>query len=210
LIRILASRNMNSYRLSVRVPPGSSGRTFQPGSGGLLSGAILAVAGGATATLDETLATPEINIADGDATLLSTNGGMGGVIKNGSGNLLLGAGSALSVAAFEIIQGETILSAGGQLTVAAGIATNGTGQVCDGHLTLWPGASLSTRGGPVSWGSLRNRGFCECLGGSLIITGTATKGGTLRLLGNAQLHIGGAFSNSGVLDIMTWSGTLPP
>src|ERR1035441_4419853 len=77
LIRILASRNVNSYRLSVRVPPGSSGRTFQPGSGGLLSGAILAVAGGVTATLDETLPTPEINIADGDATLLSTNGGMG-------------------------------------------------------------------------------------------------------------------------------------
>jgi Bacterial alpha-L-rhamnosidase 6 hairpin glycosidase domain/Bacterial alpha-L-rhamnosidase C-terminal domain len=210
LIRILASRNVNNYRLSVRVPPGSAGRAFQPGSGGLLSGAILAVAGGVTATLDETLATPEINIADGDATLLSTNGGMGGVIKNGSGNLLLGAGSALSVAAFEIIQGETILSAGRQLTVTAGIATNGTGQVCDGHLTIWPGAVLSNQGGTVSCASLTNLGVCECLGGSLIITGNATNGGTLRLLGNAQLHIGGAFSNSGVLDIMTWSGTLPP
>jgi hypothetical protein len=135
---------------------------------------------------------------------------MGGVVKNGSGNLLLGAGSALSVAAFEIIQGETILSAGGQLTVAAGIATNDTGQVCDGHLTIWPGAVLSNQGGTVSCASLTNLGVCECLGGSLIITGNATNGGTLRLLGNAQLHIGGAFSNSGVLDIMTWSGTLPP
>jgi hypothetical protein len=168
------------------------------------------ISGGATATLDETLATPEINIADGDATLLSTNGGMGGVIKNGSGNLLLGAGSALSLGAFEIAQGETIISAGGQLTMTAGIATNGTGQVYDGHLTIGPGAILSNQGGTESCASLTNLGVCECLGGLLIVTGSATNGGTLRLLGNAQLRVGGAFSNSGVLDIMTWSGTLPP
>ena len=210
LIRILASRNVNNYRLSVRVPPSSSGRTFQPGTGGLLSGAILAVAGGVTATLDETLPTPEINIADGDATLLSTNGGVGALSKTGSGNLLLGAGSALWLGAFEIVQGETIVSAGGQLNITAGVATNGTGQVCDGHLTIWPGAVLSNQGGTVSCASLTNLGVCECLSGSLIITGNATNGGTLRLLGNAQLHIGGVFSNGGVLDIMTWSGTLPP
>jgi hypothetical protein len=210
LIRILASRNVNNYRLSVRVPPGSAGRAFQPGSAGLLSGAILAVAGGATVTLDETLATPQISIADGNATLLSTNGGMGAVTKNGSGSLLLGAGSALWLGAFEITQGETVLSVGGQLTATAGVATNGTGQVCDGHLTIWPGAVLSNQGGTVSCASLTNLGVCECLSGSLIVTGNATNGGTLRLLGNAQLHIGGAFSNSGVLDLMTWSGTLPP
>jgi hypothetical protein len=210
LIRVLASRNVNSYRLSVRVPPGSAGRTFQPGSGGLLSGAILAVSGGATATVDETLATPEINIADGDATLLSTNGGMGGVTKDGSGNLLLGAGSALSLGAFEITQGEVILSTGGQLTVTASVATNGTGQIYDGHITVWPEAVLSNQGGTVSCASLTNLGVCECLSGSIIVTGSATNCGTLRLLGNAQLHIGGVFSNSGVLDIMTWSGTLPP
>ena len=200
LISILASRNVNNNRLSVRVPPGSTGRTFQPGSAGLLSGAILAVAGGATATLDETLATPEINIADGEATLLSTNGGMGAVAKNGSGNLLLGAGSALSLGAFEILQGETIVSTGAQLVATAGVATNGTGQVCDGHLTIWPGAVLSIQGGTVSCASLTNLGVCECLGGSLSITGNATNGGTLRLLGNAQLHMGGSFSNSGVLE----------
>jgi hypothetical protein len=176
----------------------------------LLSGAILAVAGGVTATLDETLPTPEINIADGDATLLSTNGGVGALSKTGSGNLLLGAGSALWLGAFEIVQGETIVSAGGQLNITAGVATNGTGQVCDGHLTIWPGAVLSNQGGTVSCASLTNLGVCECLSGSLIITGNATNGGTLRLLGNAQLHIGGVFSNGGVLDIMTWSGTLPP
>jgi hypothetical protein len=33
--------------------------------------------------------------------------------------------------------------------------------------------------------------------------------GTLRLSGNAALVIGGTFTNSGVLDIMAWSGTLP-
>ena len=210
LIRILASQNAGNYRLSVRVPSESEGRVFQPGSTGLLSGAILVIAGGATATLDETLPTPEITITNGEATLLSTNGGMGEVIQNGFGSLLLGARSALSLGAFEITQGETILSAGGQLTATAGIATNGTEQVYDGHLTIWPGAVLSNQGGTVSCASLSNLGVCECLGGSLIVTGNATNSGTFRLLGNAQLVIGGAFTNSGVLDIMTWGGTLPP
>jgi hypothetical protein len=209
LICVLAAQNAGNYRLSVRVPPGSAGRAFQPGRGGLLSGAVLSVAGGATAIMDETLAPPQISITDGDATLLSTNGGIGEITQSGSGTLLLGAGSALSLGVFEITQGETILSAGGQLTAAAGVATN-TGQAYDGHLTIWPGAVLSIQGGTVSCASLTNLGVCECLSGSLIIRGNATNGGTLRLLGNAQLQVGGAFINSGVLDIMTWSGVLPP
>ena len=56
---------------------------------------------------------PEINIADGDATLLSTNGGMGKSTRPVPATCMLGAGSALSLGAFEITQGETILSAGG-------------------------------------------------------------------------------------------------
>jgi hypothetical protein len=200
---------VNNYRLSVRVPPGAVGRAFQPGSGGLLSGAVFSVASGATAIMDETLTTPQINIADGAATLLSTNGGMNEVTKCGSGNLLLGASSALSVGAFDITQGETVLSTGGQLTATAGVATNGTGQAFDGHVTIWLGAILSLQGGTLNCATLTNLGICECLSGSLIVTSNVTNSGTLRLLGNAQLHFAGAFGNSGVLDIMPWNGTLP-
>jgi hypothetical protein len=48
------------------------------------------------------------------------------------------------------------------------------------------------------------------VGGALAVTGSVTNQGTLRLPGDAQLTVGGQFVNNGVLDIMTWSGTLPP
>jgi hypothetical protein len=49
-----------------------------------------------------------------------------------------------------------------------------------------------------------------CAGGAVTVAAGLTNSGTLRLLANAQLNIGGAFRNTGTLDIMTWSGTLPP
>ena len=45
--------------------------------------------------------------------------------------------------------------------------------------------------------------------GSLTGTGSLTVNGTLRLVGDAALGFTGAFTNNGVLDIMTWNGTLP-
>ena len=87
LICISASRDGADYRLSVRVPPGSSGRAFQPASGGLLSGAALAIDGGVTAVMDDTAAPSEINVAGGNATLVSSTGGTGTLDKNGSGNV---------------------------------------------------------------------------------------------------------------------------
>ena len=40
-------------------------------------------------------------------------------------------------------------------------------------------------------------------------SGTLTNSGTLRLVGDASLDFTGTFTNTGVLDIMTWNGTLP-
>jgi hypothetical protein len=46
--------------------------------------------------------------------------------------------------------------------------------------------------------------------GSIAGTGSVTVNGTLRLVGNAQLSFNGGFTNNGVLDLLTWNGTLPP
>ena len=46
--------------------------------------------------------------------------------------------------------------------------------------------------------------------GNLAGTGSVTVNGTLRLVGNALLSFSGGFTNNGVLDLLTWNGTLPP
>jgi len=45
--------------------------------------------------------------------------------------------------------------------------------------------------------------------GGLRVTNTLVNAGTLLLSGNASLSVGGTFTNTGTLDIMTWNGTLP-
>ena len=47
------------------------------------------------------------------------------------------------------------------------------------------------------------------LTGSLEVATNLVNNGTLRLTGAAALSVGGVLTNNGVLDIMTWSGTLP-
>jgi|GEM_PF-887441 len=46
--------------------------------------------------------------------------------------------------------------------------------------------------------------------GTVHITVNATNNGLLRLTGNAVLDVYGTFTNTGVIDIINWSGTLPP
>src|SRR5262249_24079627 len=45
--------------------------------------------------------------------------------------------------------------------------------------------------------------------GALKVTNNIVNNGTLRLTGAAGLSIGGVITNNGLLDVMTWSGTLP-
>lgn len=47
------------------------------------------------------------------------------------------------------------------------------------------------------------------LSGSLDVAGNLVNDGTLRLTGPASLNVSGSFTNHGLLDIMTWTGTLP-
>jgi Bacterial alpha-L-rhamnosidase C-terminal domain len=202
LISTSTARDGADYRLSVRVPPGSSGRAFQPASGGLLSCTTLSIDGGATAIMDDTSSPSEINVADGNATLVTNLVGTGALDKTGSGNFYIGSSSLLSVGAFEVVTGQTIISAGGQL-----MATNGP----DGHITIWSGAILDNEGGSISCSSLNVLGtYTANSNSALAVASTVTNQGTTRLLGNAQLTVGGAFINNGILDIMTWGGALPP
>jgi hypothetical protein len=205
LISTSAARDVAGYRLSVRVPPGSSGRAFQPISGSLLSGTVLSIDGGATAVMDDTASPSEINVTGGNATLVTNVQSRGTLDKTGSGNLYIGASSLLAVGGFEVVTGQTIVSVGGQL-----VTTNAGGTADDGHITVWPGAVLEDAGGSISCSSLTVLGtFEESSGGALAVGGGVTNQGTLRLLEDAQLNIDGAFINNGVLDIMTWNGVLP-
>jgi hypothetical protein len=202
VISISVARDYEDYRLSVRVPPDSSGRSFQPISGGLLSGAVLSIAGGATAVMDDIAVPSAVDVTGGDATLVTNLENTSILDKTGTGNFFIGASSMLSVGSFEVLGGQAIVSVGGQLT-----ATNGGSQ---SHITVWPGAALVNEGGSVTCGYLNVLGtFQESSGGTVMVDGAVTNQGTLRLLGSAQLKAGGAFINNGILDIMTWTGALP-
>jgi hypothetical protein len=106
----------------------------------------------------------------------------------------------LSVGGFEVVAGQTVVRFGGQLAVGA---------AAEGPITVRPGAALNNDGGAITCASMNNLGTVESSGGSLTVTGSLSNYGTLRLLGNAQLVVGGGFTNYGVLDIMTWNGALP-
>jgi hypothetical protein len=146
LIRIAISRNGSNKKLSVRVPPGATGRAIQP-SGGTLSGAILSIEGGATATLDETVVPAEINVLDGNATLQSAISGTGAIAKTGVGTLNIGASGTLAAGAFSVSQGEVVVSSGGQLAVSGSLTNNGT-------LLLTGNAQLNVSGTFVNTGVL--------------------------------------------------------
>jgi hypothetical protein len=203
LISISAARDISNYRLSVRVPPGCSGRSFQPASGGLLSGAALSIDGGAMAVMDDIANPSELNVVAGAAALITNVSSAGALAKTGAGNLYIGSSSSLSVGSFEVVTGQTIVSVGGQLMAASAGAA-------DGHITVQSGGLLDNEGGSITCNSLNVIGaFEESAGSTLTVAGGVTNQGTFRLIGNAQLTTGGTFANNGTLDIMTWQGTLP-
>jgi hypothetical protein len=82
-----------------------------------------------------------------------------------------------------------------------------------GTLLLTNTASLTITNG---WLNVASR--CEIsidstntigLSGALRVTNSLVNRGTLRLTRGAALSVGGGFTNSGLLDILSWSGTLP-
>ena len=145
VISVSAARDGADYRVSVRVPSGSSALAFQPANGGLLSGAALSIQGESTAVMDDTASPSEINIVDGNATLVTNIQGTGTLDKTGGGNLSIGASISVSVGAFDVVAGQMIL--GGNLTVEGSVTNQAT-------LSLLGDASLDVTGPFVNNGTL--------------------------------------------------------
>jgi hypothetical protein len=83
-----------------------------------------------------------------------------------------------------------------------------------GTLRITNSAELDITGGWLNVANTlknsSNSTVCVLTSGSLRVTNNLINDGTLLLSGNASLEVGGAFTNTGTLDIMTWNGTLPP
>jgi hypothetical protein len=145
VIRIGVYRSGTNNKVSVRAPNGATGRLIQP-TGGALAGAILSLAGGVTATLDETVQPAEINVTNGTATLLSSFTNNTRIAKTGTGTLDLGS-TSLGAAGFDVRQGTLTIGSGGQLTVSGNITNSAT-------LRLTGNAQLNVSGSLVNTGVL--------------------------------------------------------
>lgn len=100
---------------------------------------------------------------------------------------ILPPGTALSVentATFD-------LNGASQTVASLAISPEGTVNLNGGHLTI-----AGNSGSAVIQGVITG-------------SGSLTNTGTLRLVGDASLSFTGSFTNNGVLDIMTWKGSLP-
>jgi autotransporter-associated beta strand protein len=100
-----------------------------------------------------------------------------------------------------ILPSATALS----LENAATFDLNGASQSV-ASLAIAPGATVNLNGGHLT---ITGSGGSAVIQGSITGTGSLTNNGTLRLVGDAEFNFTGPFTNNGVLDIMTWSGTLP-
>jgi len=81
--------------------------------------------------------------------------------------------------------------------------------VITNNLTVAAGQLLVITGGTTNYQNLLNEGTLIIPAGTIQITENLTNHGTLRLVGDAILDISGAFTNTGVVDILNWSGSLP-
>ncbi len=82
---------------------------------------------------------------------------------------------------------------------------NGASQTV-ASLAIAPGATVHLNGGQLT---IAGHSSSAVVQGAITGNGSLINTGTLRLVGEASLAISGTLTNQGVLDIMTWSGTLP-
>ena len=73
-------------------------------------------------------------------------------------------------------------------------------------LAIAPEAGVQLNGGHLTITGITGNAVVQ---GALTGSGSVTNTGTLRLVGDAVFDITGTFTNTGVLDLMTWTGTLP-
>ena len=90
------------------------------------------------------------------------------------------------------------------------VGSNSATLVISNNLVVSASQTLVLPNGTATYETLLNDGTLVLGAGSLHITGNATNNGVIRLTGNAVFEVSGTFTNTGVIDIINWSGTLPP
>ena len=135
-------------------------------------------------------------------------------LKTGTGMLMLSDPAQYSGAS-RILTGALKLSpATNILPPATSLSLEDSTSVLDLNGATQTVASLASVAGSVvqlNGGSLIISGNSgdAVVQGTITGSGNLTNTGTLRLTGNAVFDLTGTFTNTGVLDLMTWNGTLP-
>lgn len=106
-------------------------------------------------------------------------------------------------------------AAGSYAIVATVVDANHSGSasgtlVISNGLVVAASESLALPNATTTYASLLNDGTVTFGAGTVTISGNATNHGVLRLTGDAVLNVSGTFTNTGVIDVINWSGTLPP
>ena len=107
------------------------------------------------------------------------------------------------------------ISAGSYAVVATIVDPNHAGSntatlVISNNLVVSGSQTLTLPNATATYQSLLNDGTLVLGAGTLHIAGNATNNGVIRLTGDAVFDVSGTFTNGGVIDIINWSGTLPP
>lgn len=102
----------------------------------------------------------------------------------------------------------------GALSNGTNLALTGSGSIFDpGPSTVTLGSLAGVVGSSVHLAGtsllISGNDHEATFAGTLEGSGSVTVNGTLRLVGDAALNFTGAFTNNGIVDLMTWNGTLP-
>jgi hypothetical protein len=127
------------------------------------------------------------------------------------------------VALYRAYVGRQTISGGAALDVYVddfnGTATSGTQRSAyDGVgvarvlpvLNIEQNETFIMTNGTLTCAAINNQGTIKASVGALNVTGNVTNSGDVFLSGSAVLVVTGSFVNNGLLDLINWSGPLPP
>jgi autotransporter-associated beta strand protein len=135
-------------------------------------------------------------------------------LKTGVGTLMLDApvghsgATRILAGTLKLSPGTNILPPATPLSLEASssaIDLNGATQTI-ASLRAVPGATVKLGGGTLI---ISGSSGAEIFEGFVTGSGNLANTGTLRLIGDASLSFSGTFTNNGILDMMTWNGSLP-
>jgi hypothetical protein len=120
--------------------------------------------------------------------------------------------------AVDVSYGGSLLppTAAGTYAVTATIVDSNYAGTSTASLVIGPGSLLIGHGqthilssGDANYQSLLNEGTLISRAGATHVIENLTNSGTLILSGDAVIDVEGVFSNTGVIDVINWKGTLP-